>query len=79
MNFAGSRKPTLTGNLILAILVKRGSEFNTIGWDDSGRCLLIKVTNDAESYVLGNVYAPTQDHVGDQMNTANFLEDSVLE
>lgn len=65
----------------VAILVRKGSEYaiDEIAADPEGRVLLLKITKDQESFLLGNVYAPTQDHPGEQAEFIDSLEEMVVE
>lgn len=62
-------------------MLKRGCEFtaNQVFRDDRSRCLLIQISHDAESYILGNIYAQTQDFPAEQVGLMDYLEDGVME
>lgn len=65
----------------VAILAKRGCEFviTRQAADEEGRCLVAKFTKDNESYIVANVYAPTQDFPAQQATLIDYLEDLILE
>lgn len=45
--------------------------------DDQGRLLLLQIQKEGIPYVVGNVYAPTQDHPNEQLHLMDLLEEQV--
>lgn len=65
----------------VAILMARDSPFTVkeIRQDGDGRSILLKLERGKESFVLGNVYAPTQDHPDAQVELMDWLEEQISE
>lgn len=45
--------------------------------DQLGRLLVLQIEKDGCEFTLGNIYAPTQDHVQDQVNLMDVLEEHI--
>lgn len=60
----------------VAILVRRWSGFtlDDIEIDPSGRYILARISREQETFLLGNVYMPTQDHAENQIAIIEELE-----
>lgn len=65
----------------VAILVRKGSEFviDNLEADAEGRYLIVKISKGQESFLLGNVYLPTQDHPEEQIALVNSLEEMIID
>lgn len=65
----------------VAILVKRGTDCSVTRTttDVSGRCIIITISKDEQTYLLANIYAPTQDHPTEQTDLIDFLEEQVMD
>lgn len=59
----------------VAIMLKRGCKvnINLVLHDDRGRCILADNAQETESYILGNIYTPTQNFPAEQLSLMNFL------
>lgn len=64
----------------VAILIPRNSCFNIVHQtcDNQGRFIILHVEREGHSFVLGNIYAPTQDHPQEQIQMINNLEDELI-
>lgn len=63
----------------VAILVKRNSGFEILAeaTDETARILILKIKNDLSTFLLVNVYAPTQDDPPQQIKIIDFIEESL--
>lgn len=65
----------------VAILIPRDSNFvvNQEVRNNNGRLLIIKASRDEQCVVLGNIYAPTQDHPQEQSELINLIKDELID
>lgn len=65
----------------LAILMARDSPFiiQELCRDEEGRVILIKIERGSESFILGNIYTPTQDQPEAQMQLIDWVEVRISE
>lgn len=70
--------PTLGGALTL---LPRNSDIKILQQikDQQGRLLILQIERDGEGFTLANVYAPTQDHVQEQMELIDLLEQNIID
>lgn len=57
----------------------RGSDITVLDSfkDDNGRLLVLLIEKNSERFLLANVYAPTQDHPGEQIQLIDLLEQTI--
>lgn len=65
----------------VAILVRRGSEYEieVLKVDEDGRYLIVRAVKGQESFLLVNIYAPTQDLQTEQIDLIDVLEELIVE
>lgn len=65
---------------VVAILGRKGADFQTLNvvTDTKGRYILLKIRSGQESFTLGNIHAPTQDHYNDKVEFIEELEDRTV-
>lgn len=65
----------------VAVLVRKGWEYavDEIKTDPDGRVLLLKISKDQVTFLLGNIYAPTQDLPEEQAEFIDSLEEMIVD
>lgn len=64
----------------VAILIPRNSSFKLLHQtcDNQGRFIILQAEKEGYKFVLGNIYAPTQDHPQEQIQMINNIEDLLI-